>query len=177
MSGDDPLTAVDDAGRTTAQLAFRDGVAEGPARAYDEVGRCRLDAGFVAGQLDGPAEVRSLDARVLRLGFRRGVPDGLLESFDPATGALALRATYRSGVLDGPFALFRDDGSASRRCNYRAGKLHGELVDYGADGAEVRRVRYEDGRPVIDPPPEMTTDADLETLETGTPWYRRLVLW
>lgn len=60
-------------------------------------------------------------------------------------GQLALRATYKNNILDGPWGKYRF-GRPEAEANYKNGKFHGTYKEYDSStGKLIKEINYKDG--------------------------------
>ena len=80
----------------------------------------------------------------IRATWKHGVLHGLHKSYDEQ-GHLRVQATYRDGVLHGAWKQYHENDRLEVTATYKDGKLHGAWHLRGPDGATRVKTSYEDG--------------------------------
>lgn len=73
-----------------------------------------------------------------------GKPDGIWKSYF-LDGTLKGTATYKNGILHGPYIRYHANGKKAVSANYRNGVLHGTRITFNLEGISIKKTLYING--------------------------------
>jgi antitoxin component YwqK of YwqJK toxin-antitoxin module len=110
-------------GKIESEMAFKDGIPNGPRRSWDDEGHLRHEEFFVDGKRNGRETVRDQNGAVLYTAdYKDGEPDGEVVWWY-ADGTPRWTTHYEAGARSGRWSQMAPDGELMMESTWDAGKL------------------------------------------------------
>ncbi|MBC6996699.1 hypothetical protein QWY85_02120 [Neolewinella lacunae] len=111
-------------------VSYVDGALNGPYLELDELGRIAVLANYKANVLHGSYGKYKIGRPELTASYIDGQLDGTMAEFDYRNNKIKQEATYRMGVLHGPFRYFNEEGKITLEYVYQNGeRVSGGIVE------------------------------------------------